>query len=350
MEKRYQVFVSSTYQDLHEERQEVMQALLELDCIPSGMELFPAASDDQWTLIRKVIDDCDYYLVIVGGRYGSIGPDGISYTEMEYRYALEKNKPIIGFLHKDPGSLPSNRCENDPSKREKLESFRELLKRKMIRNWESPADLGSAVSRSLIHLIKNSPGVGWVRADSVPDAVSVEETLKLKLRIEYLEAQLASAATVAPDSAKDLAQGSDSYKVAYEFTGVDDENFSSEFFSEACEFTWDEIIGAVSPMMINEASEDDIKEALGKLIESRESDRLRKTEGYRELELRNFKVADADFQTIKVQLSALGLIARSLKQHSVKDFRTYWTLTPYGESVMTQLRAIRRPHTQPKQL
>jgi hypothetical protein len=103
MDKRYQVFVSSTYQDLTNERQEVMQALLELDCIPSGMELFPAATDDQWTLIKRVIDDCDYYIVIVGGRYGSLAPDGISYTELEYRYALERKKPIIAFLHKDPG-------------------------------------------------------------------------------------------------------------------------------------------------------------------------------------------------------------------------------------------------------
>jgi len=53
MDKRYQVFVSSTYADLQEERQEVMQALLELDCIPAGMELFPAANEDQWTLIRR---------------------------------------------------------------------------------------------------------------------------------------------------------------------------------------------------------------------------------------------------------------------------------------------------------
>jgi hypothetical protein len=52
MEKRYQVFISSTFQDLQEERKEVMQALLELDCMPAGMELFPAANEDQWSLIR----------------------------------------------------------------------------------------------------------------------------------------------------------------------------------------------------------------------------------------------------------------------------------------------------------
>jgi hypothetical protein len=75
MDKRYQVFISSTYADLLEERQEVIQALLELDCIPAGMELFPAASEDQWTLIKKVIDDCDYYMAIVAGRYAFRGRD-----------------------------------------------------------------------------------------------------------------------------------------------------------------------------------------------------------------------------------------------------------------------------------
>jgi Domain of unknown function (DUF4062) len=84
-DRKYQVFVSSTYEDLQRERQEVMHALLELDCMPAGMELFPAADEDQWTLIKRVIDECDYYIVIVAGRYGSVGSSGMSYTEMEYR-------------------------------------------------------------------------------------------------------------------------------------------------------------------------------------------------------------------------------------------------------------------------
>ena len=66
---------------MEEERREVMQALLELDCIPASMELFPASSEDQWSLIKKVIDDCDYYLLIIAGRYGSTNDRGISYTQ-----------------------------------------------------------------------------------------------------------------------------------------------------------------------------------------------------------------------------------------------------------------------------
>lgn len=107
MDKRYQVFISSTYRDLHEERQEVTRALLELDCIPAGMELFPASDDDAWTLIKRVIDDSDYYIVISAGRYGSTHPDtGVGYTEMEYDYAVEAGKPVLAFMHADPGKLP----------------------------------------------------------------------------------------------------------------------------------------------------------------------------------------------------------------------------------------------------
>jgi hypothetical protein len=95
MDKRYQVFVSSTYEDLHEKRREVMQALLSLDCIPTGMELFPGADSDSWTHIRRFIGGCDYYIVIVAGRYGSTGPEGKSYTEMGYDYAVEAGLPIL---------------------------------------------------------------------------------------------------------------------------------------------------------------------------------------------------------------------------------------------------------------
>jgi len=192
--KRYQVFVSSTFEDLKAERQEVMQALLELDCIPSGMELFPAANESQWSLIKRVIDDCDYYIVIVAGRYGSISPQGRSYTEMEYRYALEKSKPTMAFLHGSPDDLPSKRCEQDSDKKQRLSEFRTLLEQKLCRRWSSAADLGSQVSRSLVNLIRDHPAVGWIRADQEQDDQIGGEVQKLRRHTEKLEAQLSELA------------------------------------------------------------------------------------------------------------------------------------------------------------
>lgn len=124
MDRRYQVFISSTFTDLIEERKEVIQALLELDCLPAGMGMFPAANDDQWTLIKKVIDLSDFYVVIVGGRYGSMSAEGISYTEMEYDYAVAQEKTILGFVHADPGSIPANKSEMGEQARQRLDAFR----------------------------------------------------------------------------------------------------------------------------------------------------------------------------------------------------------------------------------
>jgi len=52
------------------------------------MEAFLAADATPWELIETVINESDYYVLIVGGKYGSTGPEGISYTEMEYNLAL----------------------------------------------------------------------------------------------------------------------------------------------------------------------------------------------------------------------------------------------------------------------
>ena len=62
MEKRYQVFISSTFQDLKNARQEVSQALLRADCFPAVMELFPAADEEQFEFIKTIIDQSDYYI------------------------------------------------------------------------------------------------------------------------------------------------------------------------------------------------------------------------------------------------------------------------------------------------
>src|SRR4051812_27143429 len=121
---RYQVFVSSTYTDLVVERQAVMSALLQFDALPAGMELFPAADDEAWTLIKRVIDESDYYLLMVGGRYGSVDAAGISYTEKEYEYAVAQEKPVMAFLHRKPDELPVKSSDTDVALKAKLDAFR----------------------------------------------------------------------------------------------------------------------------------------------------------------------------------------------------------------------------------
>jgi hypothetical protein len=147
MERRYQVFVSSTYEDLHEERREVMQALLALNCIPTGMELFPAADDDSWTHIRRFIAECDYYIVIVGGRYGSRGPEGTSYTEMEYDHAVKSGLPTLAFLHKNPGMIVADKTEPTDEGKAALAAFRKKVENaRHAKYWTSSGELAGTVT------------------------------------------------------------------------------------------------------------------------------------------------------------------------------------------------------------
>ena len=89
MPRKYQVFVSSTYVDMQSERQAAVEAILAAGCIPAGMELFCAGDESQWEVIQRWIDDSDIFLLLLGGRYGSIEPaTGKSYTHREYDHAV----------------------------------------------------------------------------------------------------------------------------------------------------------------------------------------------------------------------------------------------------------------------
>ncbi|MBE7661230.1 DUF4062 domain-containing protein [Tenacibaculum finnmarkense] len=343
MEVKYQVFVSSTYKDLLEERQEVMQALLELDCIPVGMELFPATDDDQWTLIKRLIDDCDYYILIVGGRYGSINTEGISYTQMEYDYALNKGIPIISFLHKKPENITVGKSENEKELKKKLESFKELVQQKTCKYYESPIELGSIVSRSLVRLTKDKPQPGWVKSTFLPSEETTKEILELTKQVELLKGELEKVKTKAPEGSENLSQGSDTIKLNFSFTAREKtyENGSVDYTSTS-DLTWNEIFGEISPLMIDETPERPILNSITKLIRNKEYKRLEKEFKKEERYPTDFNINYSDYQTIKIQLRALNLMTESIRKRGVRDTTTYWTLTPFGDTVMTRLRAIKR--------
>ena len=340
MEKRYQVFVSSTYTDLLEARQEVMQALLESDCIPAGMELFPAADDDQWTLIKRVIDECDYCIVIIAGRYGSVGPEEKSFTQLEYEYAISQGKPVIAFLHEKPGSLPADNTEKAPAQAKKLEDFRNLAKKKMVRYWTTPEGLGSVVGRSLVRLIKSHPATGWVKADSLPSQEATTEILELRKQVDELRHELETVRTTAPKETVPLAQGEDEFKIEYTFRVED--LLGGDTYSESYSVSWSRIFARISPLMIDEASDKVLQNELGRMAEELNIESLRKRRDWKFSHLHLFHITDNAFSTIKVQLLTLKLIIKSTKSRSVKDTANYWTLTPDGETLMTELRAIRK--------
>src|SRR5207253_3067674 len=99
--------------------------------------------------------------------------------------------------------------------------------------------------------------------------------------------------------------------------------------------SWNDIFGALAPMLIDEASERAMRARLHQYIEE--------TNPWVSAGQKAFDgISETSFEKIKVQLRALGLINRSARSHSLKDDETYWTLTPYGDAPMTKIHAIRR--------
>lgn len=167
--------MSSTYEDLREERSGVMQRLLSADAIPVGMELFPSTSSPAWDHIKNVIAESDYYVLILAGKYGSSPPKSTkSYTELEYDYAQKCGIPTITFLCGDLNLLPTGKTEADPKMRAKLEAFRVKVRRNLCKLWTSPQQLEVLVLESYQHIRDNSLRPGWVRfSDEISDAVSL---------------------------------------------------------------------------------------------------------------------------------------------------------------------------------
>ena len=185
MKKKYQVFISSTYEDLKEERAAVTQCLLNNNCIPVGMEQFPASNMSQMEYIKKMLDDCDYYILIIGGRYGSLDDDGIGYTEKEYNYAIQKGIPVMAFVNAHPEKLPNEKCEQTDAGREKFKAFRNRVwkNKKLVKGYENIGDLKTYVVDAINAAIRECPGIGWVRGDSIPemDEQTFEKMFEKKL-------------------------------------------------------------------------------------------------------------------------------------------------------------------------
>ncbi|MEJ6395802.1 DUF4062 domain-containing protein [Gymnodinialimonas sp. 2305UL16-5] len=186
--KKYQVFVSSTFLDLKEERQAVSQNILELNHIPVGMEFFGAADQEQMEFIKDEIRNSDYYVLIIGGKYGSVDPKtGKSYTQLEYEFASEIGIPVLVFLRKNRHDLPVEQRDTDGEKISKLDAF--ILAAsgaKRIRDeWETLPELvnksGNALNKEIGRTA--SKAVGWIRADK---AISLEAREK----IHELESEL----------------------------------------------------------------------------------------------------------------------------------------------------------------
>lgn len=328
MDKRYQVFVSSTFADLQEERQQVMQALMEMDCIPAGMEIFPAADEEQWQFIKRIIDDCDYYLLIVGGRYGTTDEDGVSYTEKEFDYAVDSGLRVIALLHQDPSTIQAGKTDQNTELAAQLIAFREKVsENRLVKFWNTPDQLPGLVALSLSKTIKTYPAIGWVRADAIASQDILVQLNDLRKENSGLKNQLAEVQRSHPLDIPDMAELGDSFEIK----GTFQRESHGQKYAWNQNISWSDIFALISPYLIEHPNDSSVKLQLkssvfdltGKLAWSKTLD-------------------DQCFQTMKIQLTAMGLVRVQYSKTTKGGMGLFWSLTDQGEHLMMRLRTAKK--------
>lgn len=330
MDKRYQVFVSSTYADLQQERQKVIQTLMEMDCIPAGMELFPAVDEEQWTFIKRVIDDCDYYVLIIGGRYGSLTSEGISYTEQEYDYAISAGLKVLAFVHECPDEIPVGKSDIDANLRQKLNAFRaKVSEGRLVKFWRNTPELPGLVALSLSKTMKLYPAIGWVRASTVGNPELLTDLNNLRKENQSLRDTVATLESrVAPEQKQNLASLGETVRIKLEVSLAYDLRRKEE---EQVEVTWADMFARIAPSLMEHPNDSSVRHELGASL-------------YRKCHPRSGNTARVDtddFETIRVQFCALDLVRVSYNQTTKGGRALFWSLTPRGQKLMTQLRTVK---------
>ena len=255
MEKRYQVFISSTFADLQDERKAIMESIMDLDCFPAGMEMFPANDSEQFEYIKTIIDASDYYVLIIAGRYGSLADDGKSYTEKEFDYAKEKGIPVLVFVKKDLENIPLSKTDGSEEKMKKLKNFIEkAMKNRLAKYWGDSKELKYEVHSSLSKAFKTHPRTGWVRGNIANNENLLNQINDLRIENERLRKSINEYENECCVATNELAEYNDIFKLLIRVEPEDGYEYEEEL-----DITWDEIIGIIGPGLFTSKIDSELK-------------------------------------------------------------------------------------------
>lgn len=322
--------MSSTFRDLVEERQDTIKSVLDLGHIPAGMEGFPAIDMEQLKYIKKVIDQCDYYILIVAGRYGSIDADGVSFTEKEYQYAVETGKVVLAFVLEHPELLPADKIDLDPTTVDRLNAFRaHVMTGRIVRHWKDRDSLKYAVFTSLVAAFEELPGIGWIRANTAASEDLLNQINELRIQKDELENAYAKLRSEMTPMVNDVASLDSNFVVHYSYNRYY-QGSSSKIASQVT-MTWRTIFIAVGPELIRAQNPSVISKHLQNYMAEKDL-----------AETAHPSIQTATENQIKIQLSALGLIKNFQAKNTGGGISEWIQLTELGKRVLYESMVIKK--------
>jgi hypothetical protein len=135
-------------------------------------------------------------MLILGGRYGSVDPKtSLSYTELEYDYALSKDKPIFAVVVTEAALDAKVKAEGkdviETEYPKELKFFREKVLSRISSFFSDVKDIKLAVHETMADYAKRLDFTGWVSGKDVVDTKPLlEELTRLREEKEKLQAEL----------------------------------------------------------------------------------------------------------------------------------------------------------------
>jgi hypothetical protein len=342
MNRKLQVFISSTFEDLRDERQAAVEGVLLAKHIPAGMELFTAGDASQLEVIKQWIKESDVYLLILGARYGSIEPlSGFSYSEIEYDFAVASGLPHFALVLNDDAvarkhaSVLKSLVSADEVA--KLASFRSKVLSKASKFVDDPRDIAIGVLQSL-HEIESRPGlVGWLRSNEIRSDPAITEQMSAMVEAntrlrESLESQLRLAESqTATFSSEDLAPLESTISLRLErYTRVSRDYPNRWRSDNTYPITWRDLFGMIAIKLLAPTNDVTLNEQVAAEIGHASGDDPR------------LRVLERDWETVKAQFISLGYVTITYGMSVANIPILYWGLTDLGKQVGLLLRSVKR--------
>jgi hypothetical protein len=333
MDKKYQVFISSTYTDMKAERQAAVEAILDAGHIPAGMELFAASDKDQMEVIKGWIDESDIFMLVLGGRYGSVEPEsGKSYIQLEYEHAVATSKPFFALYltdkaiaEKAKGPLGLDATERHDTKA--LNEFRTTVKSKLCSEIEDVKDIKIQVPKSIRNLGEKRKLGGWVRSSAVLDVSPLmSELAALRHENGALREEVKRTQVISKKSGATLSTSQDKFSESALDAPLELHLKSQRVVAKSVyksDKTWSgtylRMFSLIAAKLLEEPYDPTVRGYIRTIMQS-------------ELAVDTVELDETEFQSLKLKLVALGVVElKKVPAHLT------WLLTENGKALMMKL-------------
>lgn len=318
--------MASSYTDVVGERLKLEYALL-------GAGAFPWEFSERRTSLntskaRQQIDESDYAVFILSGKYGDLSASGISYLHLDFLYALNKNKVIISFIDMYPDRKMRENQEIDPEMIKKLNAFREILKKdsSYVYEYSNNFHLERGAKALLAQAISEKPALGWTRPQT-NDSLQ-KEILRLKDQIADLERKLAIASVKKADGSveqEDDVDKDDVIRVQYRAHAYQDGNLHD--VNPQRIMSWDLILKVLAPHFSKPTLESTFIRVMNEYLEKTGLEDARAFYPRAHAVART-QIDPRSVQQIKLQMKWNNWIVPQAENPTTN--RVYWELTPEG--------------------